>query len=106
MKGAMKHFLVKYSFKEGSQEDWRREIKPFIAAIEGDATLNGRICYRCMKANNASDDYYHLAAAADDEAAKTLQGREFFKQYTSESNRGSAGGWSVLNSRRGGGSTE
>ncbi|SRR5260370_328170 len=96
MKGAMKHFLIRYSFKEGSQEDWRREIKRFIAAIEGDATLNGRISYRCMKANNASDDYYHLAAAADDEAAKTLQDREFFKQYTSESKRVSAGTLEVL----------
>jgi hypothetical protein len=52
----MKQFLIKYRFKEGSQEDWRREIKRFIAAIESDATLNGGISYRCMKANNGSDD--------------------------------------------------
>ena len=49
-----------------------------------------------MKANNASDDYYHLAAAADDEAANALQDREFFKHYTGDSKRVSAGTLEVL----------
>jgi hypothetical protein len=66
-------FLIKYRFSNGSQEDWHREIKRFIAAIEDDPALNGRISYRYMKANNGAGDCYHLAGADDDEAAKALQ---------------------------------
>jgi hypothetical protein len=54
----MKHFLIKYRFGNGSEEDWHREIKRFIAAIESDPALNGRISYRCLKANNGSGDCY------------------------------------------------
>jgi hypothetical protein len=92
----MKHFLIKYRFAEGSQEDWHREIARFIGAIEGDPILNGRISYRCMKANNGSGDYYHFAAAADDEAAKALQQREFFRSYTDHSKRVSGGSLEVV----------
>ncbi len=74
----MKHFLIKYRFQDGSPEAWRDEIERFIAALEADETLNGRIAYRCMKADNGSGEYYHLAATADDEAAKALQQRDFF----------------------------
>ena len=59
---SMKHFLIKYRFKDGSPEAWRGEIERFIAAVEADTTLNGRIAYRCMKADNGSGEYYHLAA--------------------------------------------
>jgi hypothetical protein len=48
----MKHFLIRYRFKDGSEAAWRERIGRFIADIEGDATLNGRISYRCMKADN------------------------------------------------------
>jgi hypothetical protein len=92
----MKHFLIKYRFAEGSQEDWHQEVARFIAGIEGDPVLNGRISYRCMKANNGSGDYYHFAAAADDEAAKALQQREFFRSYTDHSKRISAGSLEVV----------
>ena len=96
MERAMKHFLIKYRFSDSSEEDWHREIKRFIAAIESDPALNGRISYRCLKANNGSGDCYHLAAAEDDEAAKTLQEREFFKRYTGESKRVSGGSLEVV----------
>jgi hypothetical protein len=92
----MKHFLIKYRFKEGSESAWREHIGRFIAAIEGDATLNGRITYRCMKADNGSSEYYHLAATADDEAGKALQSRDFFKAYTEETKRVSGGTVEVL----------
>ena len=39
----MKHFLIKYRFKDGSPEAWREEIQRFIAAVEADQALNGRI---------------------------------------------------------------
>jgi hypothetical protein len=92
----MKHFLIKYRFAAGSPEDWRRDIAKFIAAIEGDPVLKGRISYRCMRANNESGDYYHLAATADDEAAKALQERDFFKDYSGEMRRVSGGSLEVV----------
>ena len=66
----MKHFLIKYRFQDGSPEAWRDEIERFIAALEADQTLNGRIAYRCMKADNGSGEYYHLAAAADERSVQ------------------------------------
>jgi hypothetical protein len=92
----MKHFLIKYRFKDGSPEAWRDEIERFIAAVEADEILNGRIAYRCMKADNGSGEYYHLAATADDEAAKALQSRNFFKLYSAETKRVSGGTVEVL----------
>ena len=92
----MKHFLIKYRFKDGSEAAWREQIGRFIAAVEADATLNGRISYRCMKADNGSGEYYHLAATADDEAGKALQSRDFFKAYTEETRRVSGGTVEVL----------
>jgi hypothetical protein len=96
----MKHFLIKYRFKDGSEAgseaNWREHIGRFIAAVEADATLNGRISYRCMKADNGSGEYYHLAATTDDEASKALQSRDFFKAYTDETKRVSGGTLEVL----------
>jgi len=93
---AVKHFLIKYRFQNGSPEAWREHVKRFIAAVEADGALNGRIAYRCMKADNGSGEYYHLAAAADDEASKALQSRDFFKAYTEETKRVSGGTVEVL----------
>lgn len=92
----MKHFLIKYRFATGSPEDWRRDIAKFIAAIEADPVLGGRISYRCMKANNESGDYYHLAATANDEAANALQERDFFKDYSGAMRRVSGGSLEVI----------
>jgi hypothetical protein len=77
----MKHFLIKYRFADGTKEQWHRDIGDFIAALESDAGLKGRIAYRCMKGRDGPD-YYHLASAVDDQAIKSLQEREFFKRYT------------------------
>ena len=76
----MKYSMIKYQFKSGTTEDWHREVARFIAALDGDPELKGRISYRCMK-NRDDQNYYHLAAAADDQAIKTLQSRDFFKAY-------------------------
>ncbi len=92
----MKYFPTTYQFKDGSPDDWSDEIKRFVAGIEGDPALKGRISYRCMKADNASGSYFHLAAAESDEAAKALQEREFFQRYTKESRRVSGGTLEVL----------
>jgi hypothetical protein len=86
----MKQFLIKYRFTHGTKEDWHREIARFIANLDSDPVLRGRISYRCMK--NAKDsDYYHLARAADEQAPKDLQQRDWFKDYT-EKTRLVAGG--------------
>ena len=86
----MKHFLIRYRFKQGSQEEWHREIARFIAALDHDPALKGKIAYRCMKRRDGAD-YYHLAATADDEATKTLQGRDFFRGYTEATKRVAGG---------------
>jgi len=87
----MKHFMIKYQFANGSSADWHREIARFIAAIDGDPELKGRISYRCMK-NRDDSSYFHLAAAADDAAVKALQSRAFFKAYTEKTREVAAGG--------------
>jgi hypothetical protein len=86
----MKHFMIKYQFANGAPEQWHREIARFIAALDDDAELKGRIGYRVMK-NRDDSSYFHLVAAADDAAVKTLQSRDFFKHYT-EKTRQVAGG--------------
>ena len=86
----MKHFMIKYQFANGTTEEWHREIGKFIAAIDNDSELRGRIIYRCLK-NRDDASYWHLASAADDSAVKTLQQRDFFKHYT-EKTRQVAGG--------------
>ncbi len=86
----MKHFMIKYQFANGTAEEWHQEIGRFIAALDNDAELKGKIIYRCLK-NRDDSSYYHLAAAADEQAIKTLQARDFFKHYT-EKTRQVAGG--------------
>ena len=76
----MKHFLIKYHFKQGSPEAWRQRITEFIATLESDPELKGRIAYRVMKHRDGSG-YFHLAAASDDEAAAALGRKDFFKAY-------------------------
>ena len=86
----MKQFLIKYRFANGTKEEWHRAIAEFIANLDSDPVLKGRISYRCMK--NAKDtDYYHLARAADEQVSKDLQQRDWFKAYT-EKTRLVAGG--------------
>jgi len=87
----MKHFMIKYRFANGTTADWHGEIARFIAAIDGDPELKGRITYRCMK-NRDDASYFHLAAAADDAAVKTLQSRDFFKAYSEATRKVAAGG--------------
>ena len=76
----MKHFMIKYEFRNGTTDAWHQEIGRFIKAIDNDPELKGRIGYRVLK-NRDDGHYLHLASAADEAAQKTLQSREFFKQY-------------------------
>jgi hypothetical protein len=91
----MKHFLIKYRFQNGSPEDWHRDIKRFIAALDSDPACAGKISYRCLKAGDGSG-YYHLASVSDDETSKALQGREFFSQYKEKTNHHAGGSVEVV----------
>jgi hypothetical protein len=91
---SMKHFMIKYQFANGTTEDWHGEIGRFIAALNNDPELEGRISYRVIK-HRDDPSYFHLAAAADEQAIKTLQARDFFKHYT-ERTRQVAGGEVVV----------
>jgi hypothetical protein len=88
---SMKHFMIKYQFANGTTEDWHREVSRFIAALDGDPDLKGRISYRVMK-NRDDASYFHLAAAADEAAVKTLQSRDFFKHYSEKTRQVAAAG--------------
>ena len=87
----MKRFMIKYRFVNGTPDEWHREVARFIAALDGDPELKGRISYRVMK-NRDDASYFHLAAAADEAAVKTLQSRDFFKHYTEKTRQVAAGG--------------
>lgn len=76
----MKHFMIKYEFKNGTTEAWHQEIGRFIKAISDDPELKGRLSYRVLK-NRDDDHYFHLASVTDDGVQKTLQSRDFFKAY-------------------------
>ncbi|MGA8603307.1 MAG: hypothetical protein WB663_18180, partial [Beijerinckiaceae bacterium] len=77
----MKQFLIKYRLTNGTPDAWHQDVAKFIAALDGDPDLKGRISYRVMKTKDGAD-YYHIATPADDNAVKTLQQRDFFKAYT------------------------
>ena len=87
----MKHFMIKYQFANGTTDDWHWEIARFIAALDNDAELKGRIVHRCLK-NRDDSGYFHLASAVDDQAVKTLQQRDFFKHYTEKTRQVASGG--------------
>ena len=77
----MKYFLIKYRLKNVPQDLWQRDVAEFIAALDGDPALKGKIVYRSMKSRDGSD-YYHLAGAADESAVKALQQSTVFSRYT------------------------
>jgi hypothetical protein len=91
----VKHFLIKYRLKNAPEGEWHQDVARFIAALDADPALRGKISYRCMKGRGGAD-YYHLAAAADDDAIKALQSRDFFSRYTEQTKRVSDGAVEVL----------
>jgi len=86
----MKTFLISYSLKEGTETQRRQEMEAFIAALQADPTLKGRIGYRCMKAKDGAA-YYHLATTFDEGANAELQSKDFFKRYSEQTKRCAGG---------------
>jgi quinol monooxygenase YgiN len=91
----MKHFLIKYRLQNASQDAWHNDVAEFIAALDGDPALRGKISYRCMKSRDGAD-YYHLAEAADEQAIKALQSSPFFSRYTEKTKQAAGGHVDVL----------
>jgi hypothetical protein len=91
----MKQFLIRYRQTEGSTEDWHREIGKFIAAIDDDPALRGKIGYRCLKARDGAD-YFHIATVHEESGRLALQERPFFRHYTELTRRISGGTVEVL----------
>jgi quinol monooxygenase YgiN len=87
----MKYSMIRYQFANGTEEAWHREVARFVAALNGDPELKGRISYRVMK-NRGDSSYIHLAGVTDDAAVKALQSREFFKAYQAKTRQVAANG--------------
>jgi hypothetical protein len=91
----MKHFLIKYRLQNATPETWHKDVAEFIAALDGDPALKGKISYRCMKIRDSAD-YLHLATAADEQAVKALQQSAFFSGYTEKTKQAAGGNVEVL----------
>ena len=76
----MKQFLIKYRHQNGSKEDWHKEIAKFIANIDADPAIKGKVGYRCLKSRDGTD-YFHIATVFDDSGQAALQTRDWFKTY-------------------------
>ena len=83
----MKQFLIKYRLQNATPEAWHKDVAEFIAALDSDPALQGKISYCCMK-NRDGSDYYHLATAADDAAVKALQQTRIFLALLGEDQTG------------------
>jgi hypothetical protein len=93
----MKRFLIKYTYRldSASTDSWHGRVAAFIAALDADPALKGRVTYRCMKVRDGAD-YYHLAEVADPAVGELLQQRAFFRDYTAETTRVAGGLVEVL----------
>jgi hypothetical protein len=56
----MKQFLIRDRLTNGTPDAWHQDAAKFIAALDSDVDLKGRISYRVMKTKDGSD-YYHIA---------------------------------------------
>jgi hypothetical protein len=91
----MKSSLIRYRLQNASPEEWHKDVAQFIAALDSDPALKGKIAYRCMKIRDSAD-YLHIATAADDQAIKQLQQSPFFSAYTEKTRKVAGGSVDVL----------
>ena len=91
----MKHFMIKYRFQSGTEDEWHKEIGRFIAALDSKPGIKGKISYRCMKERDGTG-YYHLASVVDETASKALRESEFFAPYTEKTKSVAGGSVEVL----------
>ena len=91
----MKQFLVKYRRQNGTPEEWHREIARFIANIDADPAIKGKVGYRCLKARDGAD-YFHIATVYEDSGQAALQTKDWFKAYQGATKAVSGGTVEVL----------
>jgi hypothetical protein len=91
----MKSFLIRYRLQNASPEAWHKDVAEFIAGLDSDPALQGKITYRCMKIRDSAD-YLHLATAVDDQAIKALQQSPFFSDYAEKTRKVAGGAVDVL----------
>jgi hypothetical protein len=82
----MKRSIIRYEFANGSEAEWHADIARFIAELDNDPIIAGRIAYRVTRLRN-EPIYTHLTAATDDDAIKALQASAFFKKYQEATRR-------------------
>jgi hypothetical protein len=91
----MKYFMIRYRRTQGNEADWHQEIAKFIAALDSDPAVKGKISYRCLKRRDGVD-YFHIAGAVDDAAIKALQQSAFFPDYNEQTRRVAGGEVEVI----------
>ena len=91
----MNQSVITYTFETGERDAWHREIMAFIAHLDSDPDLKGRIAYRCLK-ERKGDRYFHFAAAVDDAAVKALQDKPFYRAYQEATRRAGGGKVEVI----------
>ena len=91
----MRYFMIKYRRSQGSEGDWHRHIADFIAQLDSEPAVKGKISYRCLKRRDGTD-YFHIAGAVDESAIKALQQSAFFPRYNEETRKVAGGEVEVI----------
>jgi quinol monooxygenase YgiN len=91
----MPQSIIAYTFKNGSEDDWRRRIATMVGQMNADPDLRGRIAYRVLKERDGPR-YWHIASAVDDDALKALQGKDYFRSYQAATREAAAGTHEVI----------
>ena len=91
----MKYFMIRYRRSQGGEADWHQHIVDFIAQLDDDPAVKGKISYRCLKRRDGAD-YFHIAGAVDEQAIKALQGSAFFPRYNEETRKVAGGEVEVI----------
>ncbi len=85
----MRCITINYRY-DGPEDEWRRAIDDFIAALDGDAEVAGRFNYQVATADDGVSRV-HWGRWDSAETLKTMQSREYFRVF-SERVRDFAGG--------------
>ena len=91
----MPQSIIAYTFKTGSEEEWRRRIAEMVGQMNADPDLKGRIAYQVLK-ERSGQRYWHIASAVDDAALKALQGKDYFRSYQAATREAAAGTHEVI----------
>lgn len=91
----MPQSIIAYTFRSGSEDEWRRRIATMVGQMNADPDLKGRIAYRVLK-ERSGQRYWHVASAVDDAALKALQSKDYFRSYQAATREASGGAVEVI----------